>query len=265
MWTEMLGKGGRLCHLAREGKLRCPLIVRPNAEDVVTDHLFTALQVLQPRWWVPDLLNTALGAERFSRQHYPRFEITLWGNRPVFPRDLLGWEEGSSQIEVTMRWERPATTVFCEVKYGADLSPTTNNYDPKHRCPSDQLIRNIRVGLHECGWYNRGNLFRIRPRDFVQVLIAPTGDHPLIRKYRDPARLLAAIPRAENLKGLPRLPFVGEITYKQIVAVLMRQRRFFTAPERRLIDLTSTYLEFKLAHRPTQETNDEWANGAAAQ
>lgn len=252
MLAEMLGKGGQLCHLARDGKLRCPLIVRPNSEDVVTDHLFTALQVLQPHWWLPDLLNTALGTERFRRQHYSRFQLELWQNRPVFPRKLLGWDEGSSQIEVTIRWERPATTVFAEVKYGADLSPRTANIDPNHRYPSDQLIRNIRVGLHECGWYDRGHLFNMPPRDFVQLVIAPTKDQPLVRKYRDPAHLLAAIPHATKLKGLPRLPFIGTITYREIVSLLRKQRRFFTAPERRLIDLTSTYLEFKIAKTPAR-------------
>lgn len=258
MWAEMLGKGGQLCHLARDGKLRCPLIVRPNSEDVVTDHLFTALQVLQPRWWLPDLLNTALGTNRFRRQHYPRFQIDLWQNRPVFPRELLGWDEGSSQIEVTMRWERPATTVFAEVKYGADLSPRTSNGDPRHRYPSDQLIRNIRVGLHECGWYNRSGLFKVPPRDFVQIVIAPTKDHPLVSKYRDPTRLLASIPHSEKLEGLPTLPFVGEMTYREVLILLKRQWHFFTAAERRLIDLTCAYLEFKLARTPLRNRPDEF-------
>lgn len=71
MLTELLGKGGKLCQLALDGKLRCPLIVRPNAEDVVTGSVMTVLRVLQSRWWLPDLLNTALGATRFDRQVFP--------------------------------------------------------------------------------------------------------------------------------------------------------------------------------------------------
>jgi hypothetical protein len=93
-------------------------------------------------------------------------------------------------------------------------------------------------------------MFNLPPRDFVQIVIAPTKEHPLVRKYRDPDRLLAAIPHAKKLKGLPRLPFVGEITYREIVVLLKNRRRFFTAPERRLIDLTCNYLEFKLARVP---------------
>jgi len=57
MLTEMLGKGGRVCQPAREGKLKCPLIVRPTSEDVITGQLFGTLRAINPRWWLPNLLN----------------------------------------------------------------------------------------------------------------------------------------------------------------------------------------------------------------
>ena len=60
MLTEMHGKGGTLCSHARTGAIRCPLIVRPTSEDVITGHLFQMLGYLNPRWWLPELLNTAL-------------------------------------------------------------------------------------------------------------------------------------------------------------------------------------------------------------
>jgi hypothetical protein len=78
--TEMLGKGGTLCSPARSGQIRCPLIVRPTSEDVITGHLFQALRCLNPRWWLPDLLNAALGTPRFRRQVYRRLKIDLWQN-----------------------------------------------------------------------------------------------------------------------------------------------------------------------------------------
>ena len=129
MLTELLGKGGKLCQQAQEGKLRCPLIVRPNAEDPITGNLMGVLKVLQPRWWLPDLLNTALGASRFDRQVFPKLAIDLWKNRPVFPRELLTWAEGSSQIDVSIAWEWVPTTVFWEFKYTSPLSPHTTNAD----------------------------------------------------------------------------------------------------------------------------------------
>ena len=65
MLTELNSKAGCLCEPARKGEMRCPLIVRPTSEDVVTGHLFGILKVLNPRWWLPDFLNRGLGAERF--------------------------------------------------------------------------------------------------------------------------------------------------------------------------------------------------------
>ncbi len=261
MLTEILGKGGKLCQPALEGKLRCPLIVRPNAEDVVTGNVMTVLRVLQSRWWLPDLLNTALGATRFDRQVFPRLAIDLWKNRPKFPRELLTWDEGSSQIDTSIVWEWRPTLAYWEWKYTSPLSPHTSNSDPHGRYPSDQLIRNIRNGLLEAGWYDRGGLFLPQPRDFVQLVVAPHRGEPLVAKYRDPDKLLASIPFAEKLKGLPRLPFVGELSFRDIIDVLKRQRRFFTAPERKLIDLTAAYLEYKTASMgrtaqadPTQPT-----------
>jgi hypothetical protein len=248
MLTELLGKGGKLCQPAQEGKLRCPLIVRPNAEDPVTGNLMGVLKVLQPRWWLPDLLNAALGTSRFDRQVFPRLAIDLWKNRPVFPRELLTWAEGSSQIDVSIAWEWVPTTVFWEFKYTSPLSPHTTNADPQGRFPNDQLIRNIRNGLLEAGWYDRGGLFLAAPRDFVQVVVAPQRGEPLVARYSDPDRLLASIPFSEKLKGLPRVPFVGELSYRDIIDVLKRQRRFFTAPERKLIDLGCEYLAYKITH-----------------
>jgi hypothetical protein len=67
MPTELCGKQGCVCQPARAGELRCPLTVRPNAEDVITGHLALALRVLDPRRWLPDLLNAAPGSGRFRR------------------------------------------------------------------------------------------------------------------------------------------------------------------------------------------------------
>ena len=164
MLTELLGKGGNVCQPAREGQLRCPLIVRPTSEDVVTGHLFQALRVINPRWWLTDLLNRALGTNRFRSQVFRRLSIELWKNRPAYPKELLPWDEGSTQVDATIRWENPPTTVLVEMKYLAELSPRTNGDDGRFGYPSDQLIRNIRVGLWEAGWFRAGRTFRNCPQ-----------------------------------------------------------------------------------------------------
>lgn len=257
MLTELLGKGGRVCQPAREGKLQCPLIVRPSSEDVITGHLFQTLKVLNPHWWLPDLLNQALGARRFRRQVFRKFEIHLWRNRPYFPRELLPWPEGSTQVDATLTWENPPTSVFCEMKYGSDFSPKTSGDDGTHGYSSDQLLRNIRVGLWECGYAEVERLFLLNRRDFLCIAIGPEKGHPLVAKYRDTQQLLAAIPHQCRIRQLPPLPFVGELSYGDIVEVLRTQRRWFGRAERLLLDILTDYLEFKLANRPRNDPSEQ--------
>src|SRR5262249_28460009 len=119
MLTELRGKQGCLCQPARSGALRCPLIVRPTSEDVITGHLALALRVLHPCRFLPDLLNAALGGTRFRRQVFRRFRVEPWVNRPRYPRELLPWDEGSTQVDLHLTWENPPTTVYLEAKYGS--------------------------------------------------------------------------------------------------------------------------------------------------
>lgn len=255
MLTELLGKSGNLCSHARFGEVRCPLIVRPTSEDVITGHIFQSLGYLNPRWWLPDLLNTALGAERFRRQVFRDLKIRLWRNQPCYPRELLPWDEGSTQVDAMITWENPATTVFVEAKYGFGLSANVSGDDGSSGYPSDQLIRNIRVGLLQAGYFDLGEqLFDQRPRDFVVLVLAPSKGHPLVERYRDESRLLAAIPHSDRLNGLPRGPFVGDIGYDDVNSILRRQSRFMTYAERRVVHDLTSYLEFKVANPPSKST-----------
>jgi hypothetical protein len=259
MWTELKGKAGCLCQPAKEGKLRCPLIVRPTSENVITGNLFQALNVLNPFWWVSDLLNHALGYQRFRRQVYRKFKIVLWHNRPYFPRELLPWPEGSTQVDCTITWENPPTSIFFEMKYGADLSPKTAGDNGEHGFPSDQLIRNARVGLLETGWFQQERLFDFVPRDFSLLLIGPDKGNRLVKRYRDSKKLLKAIPHSDRLPHLPQTPFIGELSFPDIIGVLAKQGRWFTRPERRVVEDLTSYLDYKQSRVPPKWTG--WRHG----
>lgn len=253
MLTELRGKGGNLCSHARSGEIRCPLIVRPTSEDVITGHIFQSLGYLNPRWWLPDLLNAGLGSKRFRRQFFRNLKIRLWQNQPCYPRELLPWDEGSSQIDVVISWENPATTVFIEAKYGSPLSTNVAGDDGQSGYPSDQLIRNIRVGLLHAGYFDLGGqLFDQPPRDFAVLLMAPSKGHPLVDQYRDRNKLLEAIPHSDRLVGLPRGPFVGQIDYEDIQSTLSHQSRWMSSPERRVVSDLTEYLEFKRSNLPNK-------------
>jgi hypothetical protein len=224
-------------------------MVRPTSEDVVTGQLFQALGCINPRWWLPDLLNAALGSPRFRKQVHRRFKIRLWQNRPCYPRELLPWDEGSTQVDAVITWDNPPTTVFVEAKYGSALSASVSGDDGSSGFPSDQLLRNIRVGLHGCGYFaSGGRLFDQPPRDLAVLVLSPAKGHPLVERYRDEGRLLAAIPHSDRLMALPVGPFVGQFDYDDVRSVLDRHSRFMTSAERRMAEDLKDYLEFKQAN-----------------
>jgi len=251
MLAELNGKGGCLCEPAKRGELRCPLIVRPTSEDVVTANIFGILKALNPRWWLPDLLNQALGADRFRQQVYRKLRIETWQKQRAYPRHHLPWDEGQTEVDVVITWENPPTTIFIEMKYGSGLGSITVNNDGTVGFPADQLIRNARVGLRENGWFDEDYLFEIPPRDFGLVLLTPFIGNPLVRKYRDPTLMKAAIPHGDKLTTLPRLPFIGELGYRGLVDILRSNQRWFSRPEREMIEQLTDYLRFKLHQLPT--------------
>lgn len=245
MWAEMLGKGGRLCQEAKSGALRCPLLVRPTSEDVLTGEIFEQLHVIAPRWWLPEFLNVALGLEFFRRQVYRRFRVELWKNRPPYPRRLLPWNEGSTQVDVTITWENPPTTIFVEMKFGSKLSPKTSTDNGQHGFPSDQLIRNLRVGLLECGWFDEQGLITRVPRQFRAIVFAPKRSTPEVGHYQCLSNVLDAIPHSNKLRKPLPSPLVGEVAFSEFTSILERNARFMTRCERLIADQLCEYLNFK--------------------
>jgi len=254
MLTELHQKSGNMCQQAREGQLRCPMIVRSSSEDVITGHLVNALRLLNPTWWLPDLLNRGIGTPRFRRQFFRNFKIEPWVNKPRYPRELLPWDEGSTQVDFCITWENPATTIYVEMKYGSDLSDRTTGNLGQHKYPADQLIRNIRVGLLECGYLYSDQLFFQPLRDFAMLVIAPRKQHPLVANYRNDQNLFRSIPHAEKITSLPIRPFIGELGYHDIVQVLSHQRPRFSRSEQQVIGQITDYLGFKQMNTPEFRT-----------
>ncbi len=245
MLVEIGGKSGCLCDLAEQGKLHCPLNVRASSEDVVTGELFGKLQLIAPRWWLPDLLNRSLGTTMYRQQVYRDLEIKLWSKQPLFPAELLPWREGRTEVDVEIRWENPATTIFIEMKLGSDVSKTTSRTNGSEAYPSDQLIRNIRVGLHQAGWFRDGELFDSGKRRFVLILVSPKPGHPLVDQYRDRIHLLRSIPRGSELIDLPESPIIGASSYRGISQVLAKNSRFMSVTERKIATQLGGYLDLK--------------------
>jgi hypothetical protein len=247
MWAEMYGKGGRLCQEAKSGTIRCPLHVRPTSEDVITGAIFQVLSVIDPSLWLPELLNQGLGAKIYRKKVLRRFRIELWKNCPPYPRRLLPWDEGSTQVDVTLNWENPPTTIFIEMKYTSGLGTTTSNNSGEHGYPSDQLIRNVRVGLLECGWFRNTELIETNPRDFHVIVLSPRIGSREVQAYRTEQSIRASIPHSHLLSTYLPLPIVGEIEYGQLAQVLRQSRKFMSRAEQLLSQHLIDFLHFKAA------------------
>lgn len=225
-------------------------MVRPTSEDVVTENIWSTLEMLEPRYWVSDLLNAAVGSHRFRRQWYRRFEIVLW-EKQADPSGTVPWREGRTEVDVVLRWENPPTTVFVEMKYASSLATTVSNQPRNgqakngHKYPSDQLIRNARVGLRECGWFN-DDLFGAK-RDFCLIYCSPTGKAALVDSYRDIDQLLDGTPQSQQITELPVQPFVGAMSYRQIADTLTRQKIRYGRRDQRRIERLETYLDLKIS------------------
>jgi hypothetical protein len=179
------------------------------------------------------------------RRLFRRLRIELWTKRPPFPPEWLPWDEGVTEVDAVVKWENPPTTLYVEMKYQSAVATKTTHSHRHESLPADQLARNIRVGLHECGWYSRGDLFPSPPREFMLLLIAPERGHPLVARYRQLAKIWNVLPCADKLVGLPREAFVGEIAYREIEEILLSHHRFMSQSEQRLADLLRDYLAFK--------------------
>lgn len=246
MLVELNRKGGHLCDQAKQGAIHCPVMIRPTSEDVITGEVFQALQIINPRYWLPQLLNRGLKTKHYRQQIFRNLRIDLWRNLPMYPRHLLPWSEGSTQIDVTIRWENPPTTILIEAKYLSKLATQTTNNDGGGEFPGDQLIRNIRVGLWETGWIQEPGLFLQPKRNFAVLLWAPKNGELLVKKYQQSEELQRSIPYGEKLLSLPPQP-VGEVSYKDLIEILQGNLRWMLRPEKLLSENVIRYLEFKLA------------------
>lgn len=249
MLTELHRKAGRICGPAQQGELHCPLIVRPSSEDVITGHIAQVMRAVNPRWYLAELLNRGLEAKRFHSQVYRKLEICPWSNQARYPRELLPFDEGSTQVDLVIAWENPPTTIFVEAKYQSEVATRSANSGGHRKYPSDQLIRNIRVGLKRCGYFERDDLFEGQSRDFVALLLTPDGKHDLVKRYRSCDCLRRSIPRSDLIRQFPRWPFVGQITYRRIVQAFLTNLRYMDPSERVLVSTLKDYLNLKLAKR----------------
>ena len=246
MWTELYGKAGRLCDEARSGAKHCPLIVRSTSEDVFFGNVMGTLKNLTAPFWLNDFLNLSLGRTLYRQDSFEELTFRFWDTPVQYPAYLLPFPENPTEVDLTIEFANPDHTIFVEGKYTSPFARWTTRSRGSGWF-NNQVIRNTRVGLWLCGYFrDQPTLFPVRRRRFLFIAVTATKPNPLLHRYRYWPNILADIPNSDRLERPDLFPFVGEITYEDIQAVLRRNQGRFSAPERRFIDDLDNYISLKM-------------------
>ena len=239
--VELANKGGQVCkHAKAANGIKCPLIVRPTSEDVITGSVFGLLKHIRPHLWVGPLLNLGLGTARFRQVWYKDFQIHFWKKVEPFPPELLDFKEGRTEVDVQLSFENPPTTVWIEAKYLSPLAKGTANSD------TDQALRGIRTLLAATGHITTPKLFPRPKRNAIWLALLVAKPEPIVDQYRDQPHLMTAIGRPEAITSFPPTPFVGTITWDDVRAVLKTSQSTMIPIERSISLSVDTYLDLKM-------------------
>ncbi len=123
---------------------------------------------------------------------YTAFDRTLaWAELSNRSWPALFWVNVLAFVPSPNRSAPPLTRTPCRVasrRRGVGEQPIRHHEDR----PGGQIdlpsggaaVGDIRVGLHECGYYRTNALFDSEPRNFAVILLAPETGVPLARVYR---------------------------------------------------------------------------------
>jgi len=232
--VELHRKGGKVCPQAQQGTIKCPLIVRPTSEDVLTGNVFGMLQHIRPHLWLNPLLNQAIDGDpqsgRFHQVWFKDFQIRFWERQARFPPELLDFKEGRTEPDIVIEWENPPTTLWIEVKYLSSFSKGT-----VHCADNDQISRSIRTLMAETGHIQANRLFDTPLRRALWVAITLNGGEGLSEQCN----------QAGSNLSLPE-KHAGNITWEQIGKVLAVKNASNTPGERSMMTRLTEYLESKL-------------------
>lgn len=243
--VELNNKAGKVCEQARCGAIKCPLIVRPTSEDVLTGNVFGLLRHIRPHLWLNPLLNQAIDGDpdsgRFRQVWFKDFTIQLWKRQPRFPPELLEFREGRTEPDVVIEWENAPTTLWIEAKYLSGFSAGTANSDD-----NDQVIRGVRTLLAETGYIHPSRLFKLRQRRPLWIALTGNSEDERITKYRSSRSLMQSL--GLSAKAVTILPeaMVGSTTWFGLRDLLSLSASRSSFLERCIAGQVKAYLSFKL-------------------
>jgi hypothetical protein len=184
-------RGRKLAHLRSE-----------NSEDVITWNVFRSLRQIDPRDWLPQLTERAVGLALPCEAA----TLSLWSSLGPPPALIATGAEGRSEVDVII--EAPSWVWVIEAKYKSDISLGTTV-----RSNRDQILRNIDVGSRYSG-----------SRDFYFSLLVVNAEQSSqgsarIAAYQDIEAVRRAL-REHRPDGLQNLKAVTLLRWSDVARVL---------------------------------------------
>jgi hypothetical protein len=240
--VELNGKAGRVCQPAIQGSLHCPLIVRQSSEDVMTGNVFGSLMHIRPHLWLNALLNRGLGEFLFCQVWFKNLTIRLWERQARFPPELLSFKEGRTEPDVIIEWENPPISVWIEAKWQSPIAKLTS-----HSEANDQAFRGIRTLLHSVGRMHSARLFHAPVRRPIWLALLADKTDSIVDQYRDQKHLVTELAKCGGPMLMPEHPFVGILTWYEILEMLIDQIPQMLPTERSVASKLIEYLQLKLS------------------
>jgi len=182
---------------------RCPLIINPNSEDLLTSNVFGLLKYLPSAIWLSPLLELVFKGRMFRSIDRGKIQVEFWKKLPASPTQRN--REGVEEIDIVIRVRHLIILIECKFRSPVDLGHSGTS-------TRDQLARYLDAAAFN--YWPDSNA----KREIYLVLLTDTKDEPeILSQYRDPEKVFACLTQGRLF-----------VDYEQVSEMLARNIRWTT-------------------------------------
>ena len=158
---------------------RCPLIINPNSEDLLTSNVFGALKYLPPAIWLTPLLELIFKGRAFDVLDRSKIKVEFWKKLPSPP--TTRHQEGIQEIDLVITIRHLTILIECKFKSPVNMGRSGSSV-------RDQLARYLDAVAFNY-WPDSNT-----KRDIYLILLTDTNEEPeILSRYRNPDTVLACL------------------------------------------------------------------------
>jgi hypothetical protein len=176
---------------------RCPLIINPASEDLLTSNVFGLLKYLSPAIWLIPLLGLVFKGRTFPSIDRTKIKVEFWKKLPSPPG--AKHQEGIQEIDLVIRIRHLIILIECKFKSPVNMGHSGSSV-------RDQVARYLDAAAFNC-WPDSNKKCEI----YLILLTDDEAEPEFLSLYRNPETVLACLTQAR--------PFVD---YEQVSGMLAR-------------------------------------------